>query len=157
MCYSLILFVILQNLRFVNLNSCSWNNCLSRLKLIQNEIIFVTKPTLLTVKIRRSPNLAIITFHFGWYKNLLSLIFTFLSEHSNVVFQISLDLCHDSWNIKKQRVLLIWNNWGQKKASYNSKKIVKISNLFDIFTLKMSNLFDIFTFFSNCSYNFCSC
>ena len=47
------------------------------LLVIPNEIIFVTIP-LLTVKIGSPPNLAIILGHFGWYNNLLSLIFTLL-------------------------------------------------------------------------------
>ena len=38
------------------------------------------------------------------------------------------DLRHDLWNVKKQQVLLTWNNRVEKKASYNSRKIVKISN-----------------------------
>ena len=48
------------------------NNCLLRLLLIQNEITFVIAP-LLTVKIGRSPNLVIITIHFGLNNNLLLL------------------------------------------------------------------------------------
>ena len=116
--------------------------------LIQNEIIFVTIP-LLTVKIGRSRNLAIIRVHFGLYNNLLSFTFTFLFSESiqKLFFKFHFnDLRHDSWNTKKQRVLLIWNNRLKKKVSYNSRKIVKISNYFDIFTI-----------FSNCSYKFGSC
>ena len=37
---------------------------------MQNEITFVISP-LLAVKIGRSPNLAIMTFHFGLYNDLL--------------------------------------------------------------------------------------
>ena len=77
MCYSLILFVILLNLWFVNLNSCSKTIAYLRLMLIQNEIIFVIIP-LLTVKIGKPPNLASITVHFGLYNNFLPVIFTLL-------------------------------------------------------------------------------
>ena len=77
MCYSLILCAILLNLRFVNLNSCSKIIAYLLLLQIQNEITFVITP-LLTVKIGRSPNVAIITAHFGFYNNLLPLIFTLL-------------------------------------------------------------------------------
>ena len=116
--------------------------------LIQNEIRFVTIP-LLTVKIGRSRNLAIIRVPFGLYNNLLSFTFTFLFSESiqKLFFKFHFnDLRHDSWNTKKQHVLLIWNNRRKKKASYNSRKILKISNYFDIFAI-----------FSNCSYKFGSC
>ena len=103
------------------------NNCLSTLTAILKEITFAIAP-LLTVKVGRSPNLAIITVHFGLH-HLLPLIFTFLfSESTQKLFFKFRLLRHDSWNIKKQRVLLIWNNRSEKKVSYNSRKIVKISN-----------------------------
>ena len=65
---------------------------------IQNETIFVTIP-LLTAKIGRSPNLAIITVHFGWDNNLVCLIFTFLFSTSiqKLFFKFHFtDLRHDS-------------------------------------------------------------
>ena len=68
------------------------------LLVIPNEIIFVTIP-LLTVKIGSPPNLAIILGHFGWYNNLLSLIFTFLFSASiqKLFFKFHFtDFRHDS-------------------------------------------------------------
>ena len=70
MCYSLALFVILLNLRFVNLNLSSEIIAYLRLLPIQNEITIVIT-LLLTVKIRSSPRLATITVHFGLYNNLV--------------------------------------------------------------------------------------
>ena len=70
------------------------NNCLSTLtaNTKRNHVI----APLLTVKVGRSPNLAIVTVHFGLY-NLLPLIFTFLFSESTqkLFFKFHL-LRHDS-------------------------------------------------------------
>ena len=60
MCYSLISFVILLNLRFVNMNSCSQIIVYLRLLLILKETTFVIT-LLLTVTVGKCPNLAFIT------------------------------------------------------------------------------------------------
>ena len=82
--YYLFLVMELRNVLFINficyftefkvskLKFVFINNYLLRLLLIQNEITFVIPP-LLTVKIGRSPNLVIITVHFGLNNNLLLL------------------------------------------------------------------------------------
>ena len=71
------------------------NNCLSTLTAILKEITFAIAP-LLTVKVGMSPNLAIITVHFGLH-HLLPLIFTFLfSESTQKLFFKFRLLRHDS-------------------------------------------------------------
>ena len=62
MCYSLILFVILQNLRFLNLNSCSGNICSS---MRAANAKWNSLPYRLSKLEGLYVNLAVITVHFG--------------------------------------------------------------------------------------------
>ena len=84
--------------------------------------------------------IAIVIIHFGLHNILLSLIvmhkfsFTFLFLLLPFKFHF-INLRHHSWNIKKQRVLLIWNNRGELQFKKNCTDIKLIWYLYNFFEL----------------------